>query len=40
MILNDFIWFQVILNDFKTQIYEEDMTKTSFRGLDILDIKK
>jgi hypothetical protein len=28
------------LNDFTTQIYEEDMTKTNFRGLDILDIKK
>jgi hypothetical protein len=30
----------MILNDFTTQIYEEDMTKTNFRDLDILDIKK
>jgi hypothetical protein len=33
----------MVLSDFKcftTQIYEEDMTETNFRGLDILDIKK
>jgi hypothetical protein len=33
----------MVSNDFKcftTQIYEEDMTKTNFRGLDISDIKK